>query len=270
MEGIREFLESTTIHGLVFIPTTKRLVQVFWIFVVLIGFTVAGVLIQQSFATWARSPISTTIETRPISELDFPGVIICPPKKSFTSLYPDLVASRNIDFTQEKRKELSDFVPDAAYDETFKAKYEEFLEFKRGEKLSHWYTGISLMGVPYVSSSYKRYLLLTSALNGSFSTPYFGKPFDDNQFECRYRTQVFLYVPDNLAVGTKLIIDIYYDMGDEEENESWKPLVIYLEEEKETGSFYFSLIMSTSEVLDKTKKYIRREYNVAEDSAEAV
>ena len=115
MEGIREFLEYTTIHGLVFIPTTKRLVKVFWMFVVLIGFTVAAVLIQQSFATWARCPISTTIETRPISELDFPGVIICPPKKSFTSLYPDLVASRNIDFTQEKRKELSDFVPDAAY-----------------------------------------------------------------------------------------------------------------------------------------------------------
>ena len=66
------------------------------------------------------------------------------------------------------------------------------------------------------------------------------------------------------------MIDIYYDMGDEEENESWKPLVIYLEEEKETGSFYFSLIMSTSEVLDKTKKYMRREYNVAEHSAGAM
>ena len=125
------------------------------------------------------------------------------------------------------------------------------------------------MGVSFVSSSYKIYYLITSALNGSFSTPYFGKPFDDNLFECRYRTQVFLYVPDNLTLGTKLVVDIYYDMGDEEEHESWKPLLISLEE-KETGSFYYSPIMSTSEVLDKTKKYIRREYNVAEDSAEAV
>ena len=98
MEVARDFLENSTIHGLLHISRTRRLVRLIWVGIVMAGFSVAASLIQQSFSSWASSPITTTIETRPISDLDFPNVTVCPPRNSFTSLNPDLLRSRNLTF----------------------------------------------------------------------------------------------------------------------------------------------------------------------------
>ena len=96
MDGVKEFLESSTIHGLVYIATNRRVARLLWICVVIAGFTAAGVLIQQSFSSWEESPVSTTIETRSISDLEFPGVMVCPNKNSFPTLNPDLtLADKN-------------------------------------------------------------------------------------------------------------------------------------------------------------------------------
>ena len=86
MESIRNFLESSTIHGLSYISTTRKYVRVFWILVVIGGFSGAGVLIFTAFQSWADSPVKTTIETHPISEITFPKVTVCPPKNTFTNL----------------------------------------------------------------------------------------------------------------------------------------------------------------------------------------
>ena len=51
MDVVKEFLESSTIHGLVYISTTKKLVKLVWLGVVITGFVVAGLLIQQSFSS---------------------------------------------------------------------------------------------------------------------------------------------------------------------------------------------------------------------------
>ena len=48
MKVVKEFLQSSTIHGLAHIATTDKLTRLFWMFVVLSGFTVAAVLIQRS------------------------------------------------------------------------------------------------------------------------------------------------------------------------------------------------------------------------------
>ena len=58
MGSIREFLESSTIHGLQYISTTQKSVKVLWFFIVVAGFTGAGVLINQSFQSWNESPIT--------------------------------------------------------------------------------------------------------------------------------------------------------------------------------------------------------------------
>ena len=42
MDNIKEFLESTTIHGLTYISTTRKLVRLFWVIVVISGFSGAG------------------------------------------------------------------------------------------------------------------------------------------------------------------------------------------------------------------------------------
>ena len=46
-ESVKQFLEFSTIHGLVYISTNRRLVRLLWLGVVIAGFTGAGVLIYQ-------------------------------------------------------------------------------------------------------------------------------------------------------------------------------------------------------------------------------
>ena len=82
MDGVRTFLESSTIHGLAYISTTKRLVKLFWIGIVIAGFLGAAIMIYQSFQSWKESPVKTTLETLPIKNITFPKVTVCPPKKT--------------------------------------------------------------------------------------------------------------------------------------------------------------------------------------------
>ena len=96
MENITSFLESSTIHGLAYVTTGKKYVRLFWIIVVILGFTGASVLIYQSFDDWGRNPIKTTIETHSISALTFPKVTVCPPKNTYTDLNYDLMMTENM------------------------------------------------------------------------------------------------------------------------------------------------------------------------------
>ena len=89
MEGFRTFLEHSTIHGLVHISRTRKSVRLFWIFVVFLGFIGSGVMIYQSLEAWEENPVSTTIEKRPITEITFPKVTVCPPKNTYTDLNYD-------------------------------------------------------------------------------------------------------------------------------------------------------------------------------------
>ena len=87
METLREFLESSTIHGLVYISSSKSNVTKFlWACVVIAGFTTAWFLINNSYSDWSENPVSTTISTHPISELKFPKITICPPSGTKLSL----------------------------------------------------------------------------------------------------------------------------------------------------------------------------------------
>ena len=111
MEHFRSFLESSTIHGLSYISTTGKYVRLFWILVVLSGFAGAGIIIYQSFEAWDESPVKTTIETRPISEITFPVVTVCPPKNTFTDLNHDLMILQNMTLDNSTRRELLSIMP---------------------------------------------------------------------------------------------------------------------------------------------------------------
>ena len=85
MEGVREFLEASTIHGLTYISTSKnKFTKLLWIGIVICGFLTASNLINNAFLDWEKSPIATSIETFPISELHFPKIVVCPPKVEFS------------------------------------------------------------------------------------------------------------------------------------------------------------------------------------------
>ena len=265
MEGVREFLQSSTIHGLAYIGSDRSQVRLFWLGVVIAGFTGAGIMINQSFCSWANSPISTTIETLPITEIDFPNVTVCPPRNSFTSLNPDLVRASDSDFDEEKRKELSDYVPYAAYDVTYIAKSREYGEFIKGERENkNWYRGISKLELK--KSQYtanKDYDFLTTAPNGSFLTPYFGEPYNESFRDCGLKTWVSIYVPENLTVGSKIVVDLDYDVADDDGD-----FYFNLQGKKTRNSSSHSQI--TAEDLDKTKKKWTKKFNVAKNCSEAM
>ena len=105
MEILREFLESSTIHGLTYISTSKsRAGKVFWALVVIGGFCSASYLINNSYVEWSASPVATTIHTVPIEELPFPKVTVCPPKGSNTALNPDLRMLKEMGITRGKKR----------------------------------------------------------------------------------------------------------------------------------------------------------------------
>ena len=55
MERLNQFLESSSIHGLNHIATTKTFFRLFWVVTVTLGFILAGVLISKSF----QRPVSS-------------------------------------------------------------------------------------------------------------------------------------------------------------------------------------------------------------------
>ena len=67
MTELETFLESSSISGLNHISATRRYGRLFWVFVVLTGFTLSGFLIYESFQAWEESPVKTTIETLSIT-----------------------------------------------------------------------------------------------------------------------------------------------------------------------------------------------------------
>ena len=140
MEQISTFLESSTIHGLNFISTTRKYARAFWILVVLAGFATAGYLIQTSFQSWADSPIKTTDETLPISEITFPKVTVCPPKNTFTDLNYNLMMAENFTLTDEMRDELVAYSKKVIDEHTFIGDLDKLQE---EDRYFNWYYGYS-------------------------------------------------------------------------------------------------------------------------------
>ena len=60
MDGVRTFLESSSIHGLTHISTSRKFAKVFWITIVFGGFTFAGYMINNSIKSWESSQDNET------------------------------------------------------------------------------------------------------------------------------------------------------------------------------------------------------------------
>ena len=226
LTGVKEFLEHSTIHGLVYISTSSsRLVKLFWFLVVAISFSTSLYLILRNLSTWDRSPISTTISTRPIREVEFPSVIVCPPPNTFTGLHLDLDLTRSFELDNATLSTLLDFIPDAVFDASFETKYEQFLSFTETERYKNWYLGLSTIQFPYSKlmenfATYKvdRILTLnteTDATSGSVATSFFKQSFKEENFE----TLMFVSLRININEKYKnsngsLIIEVEYDIED--------------------------------------------------------
>ena len=212
MENVMEFLDASTIHGLSWISSTRSWSRLFWILIVFGGFSVAGYLIHTSFYNWEQSPISTTIETLPISKMTFPNVTVCPPKNSFLNLNYDIKQSENINFDKNTRKELFEFALDVIQDESYKEIITNMSKVEDPHRYYKWYHGYTDITYPYYSVENNKlfYYVYTSTTTGNISTQHFREMFDASKVDGYIHILINVFVPKSVKVGqnTTLMFDI--------------------------------------------------------------
>ena len=208
MEHCRNFLESSTIHGLSYISTTGKYVRLFWILVVLSGFAGAGILIYQSFEAWDDSPIKTTIETRPISEITFPVVTVCPPKNTFTDLNHDLMILQNITLDNSTRMEFVNYATELLYDQLYENIMANFSLMEDNDRYYNWYHGSTKINLGYYDKVLFafQYDIETYATSGTIFTRYFDEKFDPKKVDKNVQFTFKIKTHDSVGFNQNLTL----------------------------------------------------------------
>ena len=200
------FLESSSIHGLIYISSTRKYLRLFWITAVFGGFLTAGYLIQTSFNNWKYSPISTTIETLSINEITFPNVTVCPPKGSYLNLNHDIKEADRIEIDEETRKKLLDRAITTLQDKSYEELMKNLSKVEDPNRYHNWYLGFTQVNCPYFEK-YKNnlyYNIYTTARSGNITTKHFGDMFDADKVD----RNIEIYVSFELASRKFAVIDI--------------------------------------------------------------
>ena len=151
MEEFRHFLESSTIHGLQYISSSRKLFRVFWMCIVFAGFSGAGYMIYRSYKGWQDNPISTTIETKQMSDITFPKVTVCPPRDTYTNLNYDLMRAENITLDFETRTKFSEYATNIVQDIFFKKSLKKFKKLQEENRYLNWYLGLTEICFPTIT-----------------------------------------------------------------------------------------------------------------------
>ena len=81
METVKNFLENSSICGLAHISNSKHILErVYWVVISILMVVGTGFLTSEAFNEWDAKPISTITETIPIDQVEFPKIVVCPPK----------------------------------------------------------------------------------------------------------------------------------------------------------------------------------------------
>ena len=80
-ETLKEYADSTTIHGIsyIFQSGLSILERLIWISSVLIGIFFAIYMSSFAYLDWQESPVTTTVSStgKPIKDIPFPAITIC-------------------------------------------------------------------------------------------------------------------------------------------------------------------------------------------------
>ena len=166
---INEFLENSTIHGLLHISQTKsKASRTAWVVIVVACFAIAIFMILGSYEEWQESPVSTTITTHPITELEFPTVTVCPPRGSNTALNHLLEKVKDVNFTEQERQELLEISKEVFVEIPNKKYAKQMTEMLSVENLRS--IAIGQTSMPEVDNQ-GMIILRSSEPQGSFSSP---------------------------------------------------------------------------------------------------
>ena len=210
MKTLNNFLESSTIHGLSHISTTRKFVRIFWIWVVLSGFIAAAILIYHSVQNWAQSPVKTTISTLPITDLRFPKVTVCPPKDTFTNLNFDLLLTKNLTLNNDTRSMFADYAFELLHDSFYSEVIQNVSIISDEDRYYNWYHGFTRLDLPFWQDTQLEYPVYTAAASGAISTKYFQRKFDASKIDLNLRFSLIITTPP-LAQSNENVT-LYYEM----------------------------------------------------------
>ena len=282
MEGIREFLESSTIHGLTYISTSKAvLIKMLWIVIVSSGLVIGGLLINESFNDWKQSPVGTSEETLSIAEVVFPKFTVCPPKGTHTALNHYLEKSQNVTLNQERKEDLLNLAGKLVEERESWEIMVDSREYGETGKFRNWYKGISSVafqfeGIQFTESIIQtldtgkhnidnpefapitRYEMSSFASSGSLQTPWFGKSYDTDTFLHALDYKFAINIPElpvEKARRTNLVLDIRLDTkeskGGREEIVLRPPGRLPVETFKNTGTMQIRKRYNVSDLISK-------------------
>ena len=212
MDIFKEFLENSSINGMSLISTTKRFTRLFWIMIVIVGFSGSIFMIFESFENWREKPISTTIETFPISEITFPNVTVCPPGGLFLNLNQDIRKSETVELNEDLRNELLDYALEVIQDQYYLDVMANLSKLVDPDSYYNRYHGYNLVKYPYYNEKeliMKTYVY-TYARSGNISTQYLGDKFHAANLDLNHFMQVKIYIPTT-ATDSNTVLMIYIE-----------------------------------------------------------
>ena len=175
MNHLREFLENSTIHGLVHIANEKSNTgKAGWIFLVVSCFAFSTFLIQSSFSSWIDSPVSTTITTHDISSMEFPPVVVCPPKDLGIALNYDISRLSNMTLTTQEKEELKEVVRKAFIHSPIKQLVSKMMSLTNEENYRSIFKGIQSFRTQRLDEN-NMYDIQLSATEGTIHSPGYGQ-----------------------------------------------------------------------------------------------
>ena len=181
MDFLKEYLESSSVHGFLYVSKAKHfLAKILWLCIVIIGFTSATLMISSAFKNWEDSPIKTNIETLPISQLNFPRITVCPPKNSYTSLNIDIVESEKKTLDNKTRVKLYEEILERVDEKQMNRIFSNFSLMNESGRLFNWFEGKSNFSHPsyYPPKDTMFYKIVTMNSYGEISSKYFGENFN--------------------------------------------------------------------------------------------
>ena len=76
-----KFAENSSIGGLAHLADSKNWAgRIYWMVVVASSWVLALYLAGETFVDWAQNPVSTITETGRIADVQFPKIVVCPPR----------------------------------------------------------------------------------------------------------------------------------------------------------------------------------------------
>ena len=212
MKSLKEFLETSTIHGLHYISTSRNFIRLFWTCVVLTGLTASVYLIQQSFESWAESPITTAIDSQPTSEVQLPRVTVCPPKNTFTDLNFDLMNLNNATLNATIKDQVIRFAMEVIQDQIYQEIMSDLKKVEEEDRSYNWYNGFTQFRLPYIANDGTfTFLISTYKTSGQVSTQSFGLPFNSTVVDKRSSIVVYIEIHPQLREDKNVTLHLHVD-----------------------------------------------------------